>query len=50
MAKRKRTKKEISERARREAEKDPVVRELRRRAALIEAELRAAGRDSSNGS
>jgi hypothetical protein len=41
MAKRKRTKKENSERARREAEKDPVVRELRRRAALIDDELRA---------
>jgi hypothetical protein len=43
MAKRKRTKKEISERARQEAENLPIVRELRRRAALIEAELRADG-------
>jgi hypothetical protein len=46
MAKRKRTKKEISERARRDAEKDPIVRELRRRAALIEDQLRADGRAS----
>jgi hypothetical protein len=44
MAKRKRTKKEISEHARLEAEKDPVVRELRRRAALIDDELRAEAR------
>jgi hypothetical protein len=47
MAKKKRSKKEISERARREAEKDPVVRELRRRAAAIEAELKA-GRESDS--
>jgi len=39
--KRKRSKKEISERARQEAEKDPVVRELRRRAAAIRTELEA---------
>jgi hypothetical protein len=44
MAKRKRSKKEISEQARREAEKDPVVRELRRHAARIREELAAKGR------
>jgi hypothetical protein len=48
MAKRKRTKKEISERARRRAENLPIVRELRRRAALIEDELRADDRRSSS--
>jgi hypothetical protein len=47
MAKRKRSKKEISERARREAENDPVVRELRRRAAAIEVELEARRRDDA---
>lgn len=41
MAKRKRSKKEISERARREAENDPIGRELRRHIAKIEAELAA---------
>ena len=44
MAKRKRTKKQISEEARLKAENDPVVRELRRRAAAIDAELEARRR------
>jgi hypothetical protein len=41
MAKRKRTKKEISEEARRAAENDPIGRELRRHIEKIDAELRA---------
>ena len=44
MAKRKRTKKQISEEARLKAENDPVVRDLRRRAAAIDAELEARRR------
>jgi hypothetical protein len=44
MAKKKRTKKQISEEARLKAENDPVVRELRRRAAAIDAELEARRR------
>lgn len=41
MAKRKRSKKEIREQARREAENDPIGRELRRHIDKIEAELGA---------
>jgi hypothetical protein len=44
MAKGKRTKKQISEEARLKAENDPVVRELRRCATTIDAELRARRR------
>jgi len=42
MAKRKRSKKEIAEQARREAENDPIGRELRRHIEKIQAELRAS--------
>jgi hypothetical protein len=41
MAKRKRSKKEIREDARRRVENDPGARELRRRIEMIEAELKA---------
>jgi len=44
MAKRKRSKKEISEQARREAENDTIGRELRRHIVKIEAELEARRR------
>lgn len=48
--KRKRSKIEISEQARREAEKDPVVRELRGLAAKIDAELAAKRQGAEPGS